>query len=149
MNRGTQTPDIRVRNLQRTVPINAIALKEFADKALRFCLELPGRKATVLTKLREIFVLIISDRRMALLHRQFLNEIGPTDVITFSHGEIFVSAETAQRHACKFGNLVGRELQLYVVHGLLHLHGFDDCDKVAARKMGTVQRRILQRASRN
>jgi probable rRNA maturation factor len=146
MNRRTQTPHIRVRNLQRTVPINATALGEFADKALRLCLELPGRKATDLTKLREIFVLIVSDRRMALLHRQFLDESGPTDVITFSHGEILVSAETARRHARKFGNLVGRELQLYVVHGLLHLHGFDDRSKRGALRMEKVQEEILEQA---
>ena len=82
---------------------------------------------------------------MAGLHRQFLNESGPTDVITFSHGEILVSAETARRHARKFGNSLARELQLYVVHGLLHLHGFDDRTKTDARCMEKVQEEILER----
>lgn len=137
---------IRVRNLQRIVPINAAALEKFAGKVLPLCLALPKTKATDLARLREIVVLIVSDRRIASLHRQFLNESGPTDVITFSHGEIFLSAETARRHAREFGNSLARELRLYVVHGLLHLHGFDDRNKVAARKMEKAQERILKRA---
>lgn len=149
MSRPGQTADIRVRNLQRRVPINAKSLEKFARKALPLCLKLRKTKATDLTKLREIFVLLVSDRRMASLHRQFLNESGPTDVITFSHGEIFISAETARRHARQFGKSLARELQLYVVHGLLHLHGLDDRNKVAARKMEVTQERILERASRN
>jgi probable rRNA maturation factor len=93
-------------------------------------------------------ILIVSDRKIASLHRQFMNESGPTDVITFQHGEIFVSAETARRNARRFGNALARELRLYVVHGLLHLHGFDDRVEVSARKMRSVQRKILARASR-
>jgi len=140
---------IWVRNLQRTVPINAAALETFADNALPLCLARHKTKKTDLTRLREIFVLIVSDRRMASLHRQFLNESGPTDVITFSHGEIFIGAETARRHAREFRNPLTRELRLYLVHGLLHLHGFDDCDKVAARKMQKEQERILKQAERS
>ena len=56
-------------------------------------------EATQLKRLREIFVLLISDRRMARLHRQFLNKAGPTDVLTFEHGEIFISVERARDHA--------------------------------------------------
>ena len=149
MNRGGQTAEIKVRNLQRVVPIDAAALENFARKALRLCLELRKTAVTDLIKLREISVLIVSDRRMSALHRQFLNKSGPTDVITFSHGEIFISAETARRHARRFRNTLPRELQLYVAHGLLHLHGFDDRTKVAARKMERAQRRILAKASGN
>jgi probable rRNA maturation factor len=141
--------EIRVRNLQRIISINTTALETFAGKVLPLCLSLPKTKATDLTRLREISVLIVSDRRIASLHRQFLNESGPTDVITFSHGEIFISAETARRHAREFGNPLTRELRLYVVHGLLHLHGFDDRDKVAARKMEKTQEEILKQAERS
>ena len=149
MNRGGQTAEIKVRNLQRVVPIDAAALENFTRKALRLCLELRKTAVTDLIKLREISVLIVSDHRMSALHRQFLNKSGPTDVITFSHGEIFISAETARRHARQFRNTLPRELQLYVAHGLLHLHGFDDRTKVAARKMERAQRRILTKASGN
>ena len=92
----------------------------------------------------EIFVWLVSDRRMARLHRQFLGQTGPTDVLTFQHGEIFISVETAKRHAPVFGNSLMRELQLYIVHGLLHLHGFDDRTQSGARRMKRMQEKILR-----
>jgi probable rRNA maturation factor len=94
-------------------------------------------------KLKEVAVLLISDRRMAGLHRQFLHRTGPTDVITFEHGEIFISVETAQQNARRFGSSLTRELQLYIIHGLLHLHGFDDGNAIAAKKMSRAQEKIL------
>ena len=147
MSKLANIPEINVRNLQRSVRINAKGLEKFAKKVLPLCLGLRKGKATDLTKLREIFVLIVSDRRMASLHRQFLNQSGPTDVITFSHGEIFISAETARRHARQFRNSLAGEVQLYIVHGLLHLHGFDDRDKAGSRKMKAIQGRVLRRLS--
>src|SRR5207249_7763466 len=105
-------PEISVRNLQRTIPVNAAALHKFAAKVLRHCLQLQKGKQTDLRELGEVFVWLISDRRMSLLHRQFLGQTGPTDVLTFRHGEIFISAETAKRHARLFGNSIMRELQL-------------------------------------
>ena len=100
-----------------------------------------------LKKLRGVFVWLISDRRMSQLHRQFLGQTGPTDVLTFQHGEIFISVETAKRHAHVFGNSLVRELQLYIVHGLLHLHGFDDRTQAVARKMKRAQEKILRNCS--
>jgi probable rRNA maturation factor len=138
---------VKVRNLQRTVPIDLVDLEHFATKAVRCCVALRRRKASDLTKLREIFILFISDRRMASLHRQFLNQSGPTDVLTFQHGEIFISIDTARRQALVFGNSLTRELRLYIVHGLLHLHGFDDRKRTDARKMEKVQKRILAAAT--
>jgi probable rRNA maturation factor len=143
--RGT-TPAITVRNHQRKVPVDIVDLEKFAQKAIQHCLRLPHKKSSGLTELREISVLIVSDRKMASLHQKFMNESGPTDVITFHHGEIFISAETARRNARRFRNPLERELCLYVVHGLLHLHGFDDCDQAGARKMESVQRKILEKA---
>ena len=141
-------PRIIVRNLQRKLPVDVVDLEEFARKALELCLRVPRKKKTDLLQLPEISVLIVSDRRMASLHRQFMNESGPTDVITFQHGEIFISAETARRNARRFGNSLERELRLYVVHGLLHLKGFDDRNERSARKMQGVQGRILAKVSR-
>jgi probable rRNA maturation factor len=137
------SPRISVRNLQRKIPVNVAELQKFALKVVSRCLQLRSRKRTDLTKLREISVWLISDRRMSRLHRQFLGQRGPTDVLTFQHGEIFISVETAKRHALAFGNSFQRELQLYIVHGLLHLHGFDDRTQPGARRMEKMQARIL------
>jgi probable rRNA maturation factor len=142
--RSAAPPKIRVRNLQRTVRIDTVDLEQFAAEAARTCLQLRKNRATNLTKLSELFVLLVSDRRMASLHRRFLHKTGPTDVLTFEHGEIFAGVETARRNARTFRNSLTGELRLYIVHGLLHLHGFDDRTKADARKMEKAQQRILQ-----
>jgi 2-dehydropantoate 2-reductase len=144
---GDTVPQVTVHNLQRAVPIDVVDLEDFAGEALRRCLQLRKNKLTNLTKLREIFILFISDRRMASLHRRFLKQSGSTDVLTFQHGEIFISAETARRQARAFGNSLARELRLYVVHGLLHLHGLDDRSEADARRMTAAQEKILAATS--
>src|SRR5207248_7019692 len=146
MARNRSIPKISVRNVQRKIPVNIVDLEKFAAKALILCLRLPKKRATDLAKLPEVSILILSDRRMASLHRQFLNEPAPTDVITFRHGEVVISAETARLHARRFGNTLEWELRLYIVHGLLHLNGYDDRDEAGAQRMRAVQERILARA---
>jgi probable rRNA maturation factor len=136
-------PEILVHNLQRKISVNVAELEKFAGNAVQNSLQLYQRPRTDLRKLRKVFVWLISDRRMALLHRKFLGQSGPTDVLTFQHGEIFISVETARRHARAFGNSVVRELNLYIVHGLLHLHGFDDQTPSEAHKMKVAQDKIL------
>jgi probable rRNA maturation factor len=142
-------PDISVRNRQRKIPVNVADLEIFAAKALRRCLQLRKRNATDLDKLQEVFVWLISDRRMASLHRKFMHQTGPTDVLTFQHGEIFVSVETAKKHARALGNSLASELCLYIAHGLLHLHGFDDRTQAASRKMKAMQKKILRNCGRD
>jgi probable rRNA maturation factor len=85
---------------------------------------------------------------MAELHRRFLHERGPTDVITFQHGEIFVSTETARRQARRFGTSLKHELRLYIVHGLLHLHGFDDKDARSSAQMKRTQEKLVAKVDR-
>ena len=140
-------PRIYVRNLQRIVPVNTGALEKFAERATRLCVRIRRKERTELTRLGDIFVWLISDRRMARLHRQFLGQAGPTDVLTFQHGEIFISVETAKRHAHTFENSLMRELHLYIIHGLLHLHGFDDRTPAEAHKMRRTQEKILKDCS--
>jgi probable rRNA maturation factor len=137
-------PRVNVQNRQRKILVNVADLERFAANALQHCLHLPKGKPTELRNVRDVFIWLISDRRMTLLHRRFLGQLGPTDVLTFQHGEIFVSVETARRNARTFGNSLMRELKLYVVHGLLHLHGFDDQTPAEARKMKMAQEKILR-----
>ena len=136
---------ITVRSLQRSITVDVDDLSAFAIRALHACLKLKRGQATRLTKLREISVMLVSDRRMSQLHRQFLHQRGPTDVLTFEHGEIFLSVPTAERNARRFGNSLVREMQLYIIHGLLHLHGFDDRAGRNAREMEKMQTKILAR----
>jgi probable rRNA maturation factor len=119
------------------------ALQEFARRALSECLKIPRKKLRGLASFAELSVILFSNRRMAELHRRFLHLSGPTDVITFQHGEIFVSAEIARSHARRFGNSLEGELRLYIAHGLLHLHGFDDKNPADAAEMERAQEKLL------
>lgn len=136
-------PAITVLNRQRKVSVKLSALRDFAENILQECLKLRGAKASALRTLREVSVVLVSDRRMAALHRRFLQQPGPTDVITFQHGEIFVSTETARRQARRFGTSLEHELRLYIVHGLLHLHGFDDKRPADAAQMQRLQDKLV------
>src|SRR5260370_42534067 len=102
MAKNAALPKITVRNLQRKVSVDAMDLEKFARKALEVCLRVPRKKKTDLVQLREVSVSIVSDSRMASLHRQFMNESGPTDVLTFQQGGIFFSARTARGNARGF-----------------------------------------------
>lgn len=141
-NRPQEIPTIVIRNLQRHVRFDLVKLQKAAVQIIEAVARMP-RGRTRFRSLDEVAVVLVSDSRMAALHRQFLGRTGPTDVITFDHGEIIVSVETARRNARSFRSSVMREVQLYIVHGLLHLHGYDDQSPRAAAQMGRVQERIL------
>jgi probable rRNA maturation factor len=137
------SPSISLHNRQRAVRLDLPALQDFAQRALVACLKLPGKNGGELAGLGEVSVVLLSDRRMAQLHRRFLHLPGPTDVITFQHGEIFVSVETARNQAGRFGSSLEREIRLYIAHGLLHLHGFDDKDAAGAAEMARLQEKLV------
>jgi probable rRNA maturation factor len=141
-------PAITVRNHQRRVNVALTELQGFAELAIRECLKLAGTKSRAFSRLDDIDVVLVSDRRMAGLHLRFLNEPGPTDVITFQHGEIVISAETAKRQARAFRTSMALELRLYLMHGLLHLCGFDDQTAAGAREMKRLQEKLVAQVDR-
>ena len=135
---------ISVRSRQRKISVGVSELEEFARNALTRCLRLKKGKRTALHKLDAVFVWLISDRRISRLHLQFFGDSSPTDVITFHDGEIFISVETTRRNARVFGNSLTSEIKLCIVHGLLHLHGFDDREADDLKRMIDAQERILR-----
>lgn len=82
----------------------------------------------------EIAVHLVTTEEIISLNETFLRHAGPTDVITFGypcaangiHGEIFVCVSEAVRQAPRFHQPWQSELLRYVVHGVLHLQGYDD-----------------------
>jgi probable rRNA maturation factor len=141
-------PAIAVLSRQRGVSLKVSALQNFAEAALIECLKLRGCGQDGLTKLGEVNVVLVSDRRIAEIHRRFLDEPGPTDVITFQHGEIVISVETARRQARVFGTSLEHELRLYIAHGLLHLRGFDDKTSAGAAEMKRLQEKLVAKVQR-
>ena len=82
-------------------------------------------------------VALVDDATSDRVHRDFMNIEGPTDVITFHHGEIVIGAEVAQRQAAEYGEPLAREILRYLVHGLLHLAGHEDADTGRTRRHGS------------
>ncbi len=83
-------------------------------------------------------VVVVDDAAIAAINRQYLDRSGPTNVISFSMregafgelhpellGDVVISAETARREAGAAAMPVGRRLDQLLVHGILHLFGYD------------------------
>jgi probable rRNA maturation factor len=131
-----------IMNRQRAIRVNLAWLRKAGAAAMEACLSLPGGGPAALRVLDEIEVAIISDAAIAKVHVDFMAVAGATDVITFDHGEILVSAETASVCAKEHGHSVDEELALYIIHGILHLAGYDDMTPADRRAMHAVQNRI-------
>ena len=138
-------PSIEVRNLQRTVRISRRRLQRFAEIACTLVWK-HKRPGAEMASVAAISVLIVSDRRVAAVHEEFCGLAGPTDVLTFQHGEIVISAETAARQARMFHSNLMAEIQLYLLHGLLHLAGFDDVTAQQQKRMQRLQNKLLATA---
>ena len=139
-------PQIEVASHHPHMSVDMAALRTALSASLPLCLEhaLPGAP---LAKLDEIEVSLVDDPTIADLHVRFMNVPGPTDVITFQHGEIIISVDTATRQAAEHGNPLDRELLLYGIHGLLHLAGYEDGEDSSRRRMELLQEQILERTA--
>ncbi len=137
-------PRVEIANRQRLLPIDF----EAVTALVRFALAVEETSGAV-------EVAFVDDGTIAELHERFLGISGPTDVITFPHdeavlpesertlGEIVVSTDTAARQAPEYGADPLEEAYLYVVHGLLHLLGYDDHEEDEAERMAERQLEIL------
>jgi probable rRNA maturation factor len=135
---------ITLLNRQRKVRLDTRWLRRAAALALPKCEELSDDARFAIRALPEIAVAIVSDAEIARIHVDFMGIAGPTDVITFDHGDIVVSAETAAIYAQRYSHPIEQELALYTIHGLLHLNGFDDLAAAPAARMRRTQNRVLR-----
>lgn len=104
----------------------------------------------------EIAVAAVNDAEIHELNRRFLQHDYTTDVITFPHergeawvlGDIVFSAEYAAREAAERGVDAADEMMLYVIHGALHLAGFDDRDDQGRAAMRAAERAVFSSLGR-
>jgi probable rRNA maturation factor len=107
----------------------------------------------------EISVAIIDDAEIQSLNRRFLEHDYPTDVLTFPmdrddqigylSGEVVVSHETAAVAAREQSVHRDDELMLYIIHGLLHLTGFDDKNAEGAKQIREAEKFYMELAGAN
>jgi probable rRNA maturation factor len=129
---------IEVLNRQRKYQLPVGQLLSFAQQLTRLVSNVARNEIP-----ERILVILVSDRKISAIHQQFMGIAGATDVITFQHGEIVVSVETAARQAIEFETDLLHELQLYIAHGLLHLAGYDDHSEDGFREMSKVQNELV------
>lgn len=133
---------------RRLAPSVTDALFCALEACLPALLALPEGPVPVLSGLDEVEISVVDDEAIRNVHARFLNDPTVTDVITFPHGdgvgEIIVSYDTAIRQAVEFKEPVFRELFRYMVHGLLHLHGYIDTDPQERGRMFSRQEPLVR-----
>jgi probable rRNA maturation factor len=139
---------LALRNRQRTRALNTPLLR-------RVILHLLQNEFAVIEY--ELGFHFVAAEEMARVNKQFLQHEGSTDVITFDHnegnaetelrGEIFISIPDAVEQAREFGTTWQSELARYIIHGLLHLRGFDDLQPAKRRVMKREENRLLKKTS--
>jgi len=98
-----------------------------------------------------IGVAIVDDLAIAKLHDQFLDDPTPTDVLSFVlerspgelEGEVVASADTACANAARYHCEPEEELLRYVIHGMLHLVGYDDATPTKRAVMRRREKKYL------
>lgn len=98
-----------------------------------------------------IDVILCGNDTITRLHRQYLGDDTPTDVITFNvgetaiEGEIYLGMDVAMQNAEYFGVSVSREVCRLIIHGLLHLHGYDDQTESDRQRMKPVENMLVEK----
>lgn len=135
---------LRVRLLRVTV--RQTALKRLAERVL----------VAVGEAQSELSLELVGDGRMRRLNRQYRNKDRTTDVLAFAMressspvsallGDVVISLPTARRQAMEGGRSLSEELAWLLVHGVLHLCGYDHERSVAeARRMKLREQRVLR-----
>ena len=142
---GDESVVIDIRNRQRLQRISVAAVRSLVQATL-----------TELGCTGEIGIHFVGPAEMERVNWDFLRHVGSTDVITFDHGsskthlhgECFICVADALKQATEFNTTWPEELGRYVIHGLLHLAGYDDVGPVARRLMKRRENSLTQRLVR-
>jgi rRNA maturation RNase YbeY len=145
--------ELRLRNAQRKRKLNVKLARELVVAVLRDHLSLHSWM---------LAIDFVTPARMAALNEKFLGHSGSTDVITFDYregygdelleqcelaGQIFISVADAEAQAMEFGTSWQEELARYIVHGILHLRGFDDLSPGPRKIMKREENRLVRKLS--
>ena len=108
----------------------------------------------------ELSVLLVDDVAMTALHEKWMDEPGPTDVLSFPMdelrpgregepsdpgllGDVVLCPQVAATQAAAAGHAPAEELLLLTTHGILHLLGYDHVEPEDEKQMFALQRRLL------
>lgn len=129
-------------------PLFNLFLKELSAKISKILKKKNGR----------ISLIIVDDKKIHEINKEYRNVDKPTDVISFEYmedksavyggdtiivGDIFISLDTAKRQAIEHDHSLQKELGILFVHGLLHVLGFDHNDDKEEAEMEKWAKKIL------
>jgi probable rRNA maturation factor len=132
---------LTVVNLQRKIPLETKPIRTFAESLIATVREAKGH---------EFSIAFVSDRRMTELNNFFRGKDATTDVLSFPHepdefdpdsnnlGDIVISVEQAKKQSSENGLALEAEIRQLILHGLLHLCGYDhesDSGEMNAREL--------------
>ncbi len=134
-------------------PFRAAVNEDWVERVARATLEAEA------VPLAEIGVLVTNDKRLRELNRLYAGEDAPTDVLSFSLregeefaspdetlrlGEVIISYRTAERQAQAAGRSTDDEVAHLLVHGVLHLLGYDHAEAEEGRRMRAREEELVR-----
>jgi len=118
--------------------------KDLILKGARNALQKEGVKHGV------VDFILVDDKRIKRLHKEWFDDGTATDVITFPitdeppiEAEVYISVDTARKNAERFGVTLTNELCRLAVHGALHIAGYDDATDEQRQRMHELENRYL------
>lgn len=143
--------EISISNLQKKIPLQTDQIKKVVQRILKF------------KRLDQacISVVFVSSQKIRALNKKYLNRTYATDVLAFNlsdencnsstpdgegedlMGDIVISTDAVRQNVKKFKTEPAYELVLYVVHGILHLLGYDDHSAKDTREMRAEEQVIM------
>ncbi|MCB0730626.1 MAG: rRNA maturation RNase YbeY [Ignavibacteriae bacterium] len=104
-------------------------------------------------KVESVSINFLTEQQIIPINNEYLGHNFSTDIITFNYsgenytldGEIFISLDDALFNAKKYGNDLKNEILRLIIHGFLHLVGYDDKEKNDRTKMKNIENRLVNK----
>jgi len=135
--------NIIIKNIQRFARMNSVLLQ----KVISFVLDKEKIKD------KELTLLLVDDQYIKKVNKRYLRRTTVTDVISFEYdnvvgdvvlGDVIVSVERALHQSKRYRKEFSEEVCLYIIHGILHLTGYDDTSKVKASRMKKREAELIE-----
>lgn len=140
---------VRITSHRDPEPLDLTAFESLA----KYVLELEG-----IPEMTELSLAVVGVDEMTELNEQYRDSDGPTDVLSFgcddpcpvdsdelvTLGDVVIAPEIAEKQAAELGTTIEEELNLLLVHGILHLLGYTHDDDAAAAAMQARERALLE-----
>ena len=133
-----KVPIVRVRNLNKKYRLSESFIQRIARDML---------VALKAGRVIDLDVVFLSNGAIRSFNKRYKHADRATDVLSFDLGpcaQILISSDAASKNSKIFDTRFEEEIVLYVIHGILHLHGYDDGTKAEKNRMSKREDRILK-----